>query len=381
VDVCSALDDGDPPVPLVLNSTVLVGADCNRYTVPLQVPLLVTDTSTVNLQVNPSVQQTLQADVIIAPGQLITNTTQGISLTCEQVQDCAFGITNNFFAYNDGANSVSFSPSADAGNLIGTGSDGRPFVAPSGLTVLDTDCLNLTLSGSQLSGAPVVSPAAGNTLVCNVDGLFVNLPAISVVGVDTDCAQVVVSEPTVNNFEVQAVPVISPAAGNQLVCTASGLYAAPAPLSGGAIGEADTGTVVNSGAVAAPAIFSSATAVLLISNPSAVRSAILTIYANIPTTALTAASAQFNVSTEVRHTFNLPAVSVVANARLSYWSQEATTAGGAEVGTSLGERSFSFIVPPGFVGNYQINTIVTVNTGNGALFVDVNGARFTLVTI
>jgi hypothetical protein len=226
VDVCAALDDGNAPVPATPGVTPLVGSDCNRYTVPLQTPLLVVDSSSVNLSINPTVQQTLQADVILAPNQLIQNLAQGLSLTCEQVQDCVFTITNNFWTYNDAANSVQFNPSSDTGNQITTGSDGRPFVAASPLAVADTPCLNLTLAANVISGVPTISPDAGNLIQCTGNGLFVFPTQVSITGTDTDCFQVTASEPTENNFEIAVTPIISPAPGNTLSCTAAGLYAA-----------------------------------------------------------------------------------------------------------------------------------------------------------
>ncbi len=168
--------------------------------------------------------QTLQADVIIAPNQLILNTGLGISLTCEQVQDCIFTMTNNFWTYNDGANSVTFNPSSDAGNQISVGTDGRPFVPPASLAVQDTPCLDLTLVAGVLSGNPVISPNAGNLIDCLGNGLFVSPSDVSITGISSDCIQVGVSEPTVNNFEVTAIPILSIAEPNALQCLADGLF-------------------------------------------------------------------------------------------------------------------------------------------------------------
>lgn len=227
VDVCSALDDGNLPVPAVVGATVLVGADCNRYTIP-ETSINVIDTSTVNLTASGSFNHTLQADVKVQPNTLLEIGPQGLQVTCEAAQDCIFNTTNNFWAYDDGSNAVAFNPSADAGNQITNGTDGRPFVPSSEPTVADTDCIHLEINSGEITAEPIISLVSGNILQCLGDGLYANVSPlpIEINGDSTPCINVAVNEPTTDNFVITAAPVISPDGGNTLECRANGLFAA-----------------------------------------------------------------------------------------------------------------------------------------------------------
>lgn len=229
VSVCAALDDGPVATPATPGVTELVGADCNRYTLPTGTNLTVTDTTTVN---HTLVGNNLQSSVIISPSTLISAGPFGLQVLCEDVQDCVFTITNNFWSYNDLGNSVVFNPSADSGNQLGLGSDGRPYVPPATeqITVTDTSCINLTITGGNISAVPIISPQAGNILSCENDGLYAAATVdIGITGQDTNCIDIGVTEATPNNFVITAVPVISSDLGNSLECRVTGLYA---PLSG-----------------------------------------------------------------------------------------------------------------------------------------------------
>lgn len=224
VDVCTALNSGAPPVPATVAVTALVGADCNRYTIPPQVPVTALDTATADITISGGTQ--VRVDVKIEPGTLLSIGASGLQVTCEAVQDCVFGTTNNFWTYNDLGNSVSFNPSADAGNQIVTGADGRPYVAEFALSVLDTNCINLQLAAGVLSAVPIISAQPDNAILCLPDGLFASALDVSVTGDATNCFTVGVSELTANQFVVSVTPIISPVAGNVLQCTVQGLYAA-----------------------------------------------------------------------------------------------------------------------------------------------------------
>jgi hypothetical protein len=222
VSVCEALAEAPGPSTAVPGVTELIGADCAKYTLPTGTTLQVQDTGTVNLSWDGT---TLQADVLVQPSTLLSTGPQGLQVTCEAVQDCVFGIANNFWSYNDVANQVLFNPSSDTGNKLVTGSDGRPFVGPDPLSVEDTQCINLALVDNVLSATPILNPLPGNALVCDGDGLFVPEQSVDVAGLVTQCINVTVGEPTPDNFEVSAVPILSTDPGNVLECRPTGLYA------------------------------------------------------------------------------------------------------------------------------------------------------------
>lgn len=220
VDVCSALAGGNPPQPAVVDSTVLVGADCNRYTLPVPTPMAVVDTTSVDLTFDGT---TLQADVNLQPATLLTMGAQGLQVTCEATQDCVFGISNNFWSYNDLGNSVAFLPSADAANQIGVGSDGRPYVPAMSLTATNSNCIQLAITAGVIQAQPIISAAANNGLQCLTDGLFAPANMPNIVGGDTACASTYV-QLLLGTYTVFTQPTISPTVGNQLQCLVDGLF-------------------------------------------------------------------------------------------------------------------------------------------------------------
>lgn len=224
IDVCAELASFPQNGPAVPDQTLLVGSDCQVYTLPESTVQSVGDTQSLDLSLVGGV---LTGNVVVAPGQLIQSTAQGLSLTCEQVQDCAFGITNDFWTYNDAANQVLFNPSDDAGNAIVQGSDFRPFVAPTVVTVTDTSCINLTALDNDISAAIVLSATPGNDLLCLGDGLYVAAGDATVVGDATSCINVFVSESPIDTFTITAVPTLSPDAGNALECRINGMFVPP----------------------------------------------------------------------------------------------------------------------------------------------------------
>lgn len=222
VDVCSALDDGLPPVPAVVGTTVLVGADCNRYTIPAAVPLVGGVTPTASTTVAANV---VTANVLIDPdNDLIVIGNAGLQVTCEDVQDCVFGINNNFWNYNDLGNVVSFFPSTDVGNQIGVGSDGRPFVPAAALTVSDTNCISPVLLAGNLTINPIISAEPNNGILCLADGLFSPTGNANIQGLATNCFQTTVTPGPNNSFTIQVFPIIQASPNNALVCTPTGLF-------------------------------------------------------------------------------------------------------------------------------------------------------------
>lgn len=239
LNLCQQLSALPGPSEAVVGVTELVGADCQTYTLPEAAVIGIADTTSVDLDIDGG--PTLRATVNIQPNTLLTLGPQGLQVTCEAVQDCTFGILNNFWSYNDALNRVDFNPSADAGNQITVGSDNRPFVAPSALSVLDTSCINLTLASNVLSAAPIISAQPDNAIQCLGDGLFAQAFEVGITANNVSpCTVVTVAEPTPNNFEISAAPVISATAGNQLTCEADGLYVPESPAAAFTLIAGDT---------------------------------------------------------------------------------------------------------------------------------------------
>lgn len=235
VDICARLAALPGPTPAVIGVTELVGSDCNTYTLPTSVPVTVSDTTTLNLQLAVN---DISGTVIVQPNTLLTVGPQGLAVTCEDVQDCIWTTPSNFFSYNDALPFITFVPSTDAGNQIINGTDGRPYVAPDIFLVDDTDCINLSFIADTLTAVPIISPNAGNALSCTATGLYAaTAPEMTLVGGASDCAIVSVIEGPTDTFTITAIPTVSVAVGNQLTCTPAGLFV---PSSGGSISVDDT---------------------------------------------------------------------------------------------------------------------------------------------
>lgn len=117
------------------------------------------------------------------------------------------------------------------------GADCQTYTVPeTPLTVIDSDCINLTASGDfghTLTADVIISPNEGNTITCEVNGLFVPTAEDTtvVVGSDTDCISVTVVEGPDDTFTVSAEPIISPNANNAITCIGNGLFAnTPTPI-------------------------------------------------------------------------------------------------------------------------------------------------------
>lgn len=238
LSVCNELQDFLPST-FVYGQTELIGTfnqQCFKFTLPAPVPVTVLNTNTIDMIL---VGQQIHSIVNIAPvggdGQLLTEIAGGLIVTCEAVQDCIFTIPNNFWQYNDPGDSVLFSPSTDAGQAITTGTDGKPYVPSLAVTlsVLDTDCLNLTYNTTTnvLSGQIIISPDAGNQIQCTPNGLFVPNTAASFLPFNNLCLATTVNQPTPNQFQILVSPIISPDAGNIFECRGNGIYVSEAASS------------------------------------------------------------------------------------------------------------------------------------------------------
>jgi hypothetical protein len=113
------LNDGDSPVPAVKELTVLVGADCNRYTIPGDQVLTVVDTSCLNLSVSGPYNHTLTGNVLIAPGQLIPVHRAGPVPDVRAGPGLRVDRHQQLLVYDDINNAVYFRASTDAGNQLG----------------------------------------------------------------------------------------------------------------------------------------------------------------------------------------------------------------------------------------------------------------------
>lgn len=137
----------------------------------------VADTNTVNL--TQSGAGLITADVIIDPvaGNLLVAGPDGLSVTCESIQDCVGQGFGGGLLYDDAAGTFTANISPMAGNSLSIAGDGGLFVPPGGaatITTADTPCIDLSGNGAgatPLSAAPIINAAAGNLLTCTPTGL------------------------------------------------------------------------------------------------------------------------------------------------------------------------------------------------------------------
>lgn len=147
----------------------------------------VTDTNTVDhtlvgagTQANPYI---LTSNVKISPaaGNLVTTDANGLLVTCESVQDCVGQGFDDGLIYDDALNQYRARLSTDAGNVTVFGTDGGLYTPTGGgggglafVSTADTPCIDLSgngVVGTPLSAAPIIDPAAGNLMTCTATGL------------------------------------------------------------------------------------------------------------------------------------------------------------------------------------------------------------------
>lgn len=206
-ELLGALTLGAP----VAEGTVLVGADCLRHVMPaFQGPLTFNDTNCIALDVTGNI---VTATPIISP-------TPGNTLTCTE-DGLMSNVCTGIQALPDGAAVVAGT------ELVGADCNihAMPaFQAP--LTFNDTNCINLTLTGTVVTADPIISPDAGNQLECTANGLFV---AETVVPAETpitpfDTPTVDINVSGVANHTIQARVKVSANAGNAISEEIDGLY-------------------------------------------------------------------------------------------------------------------------------------------------------------
>lgn len=436
-DLCD--DIGDLPVgaPSVPGVSSFVGTDCQTH-VLTETPITVVDTLSVNLTSSGSFGHTIQADVLLDPDpdNIITITAGGLMVDCDDVAACvtipdvlvADTITVDMTKIGDTI-SADVNVSAIAGNdiviqpdglysntcnrlaaapyngdvVLGVtqliGDDCQAYTIPASIATdieivgLDTDCIDITVTEAPagtftVSAAPIIDPQVGNLLECTEDGLLVlGSSSATIVASDTNCINMSAVEGPADTWTVSAQPILAPnhtgypVGCNGIECTGAGLSAPPDVA--GAIGEEDFGgNFLNGVAMAQNELQSSAELELLIENPSDCRSALLTINLLIPAAGGEAVTnlADNRLQIEINHEFNLPGVSVIPMALFTVWQVNMNHNG--PVGTPPASRPFNFIVPPSFSGSYTVQVDVTQLGGDATgVFVGNIGSSYTLITI
>lgn len=254
VDVCDSLAATTNGGVAEYGVTQLVGRDCKYYT--LEEASLTTvvpsDTSCINMMVNeaPTGTFTVSAVPVISPvgDNQITCTPQGLyvqSVTVVPGDTSCVNMMVNEAPENTFTISAEPKLSPAEGNALvctdqGLYVTGDPLLVPVTITVVDTDCIDFTLTNPvansyELTADIIIDPAADNQVSCEVTGLYVPQGAGTVIGVvDTNCLNLTVTEPTPGTFSLTGNPIVSVTAGNILSCTGNGLYV-PTPATGAGV--------------------------------------------------------------------------------------------------------------------------------------------------
>lgn len=176
-----------------------------------QTPITPVDTPSVNLTVSGVDNHTLQADVIISPdlGNTLVENANGLfaaggaitvldtpCIDLEGVGTVADPLTADLILDPAGnlectAAGLRVEPSPNVGDVLTTSAVGVVTWEPGGgggaqtpLTVVDTNCINLTASGVDnhtLQADPIIDPDPCNVLTCEPTGLMVTLPGPEIV--------------------------------------------------------------------------------------------------------------------------------------------------------------------------------------------------------
>ena len=197
----------------VAAGTVLIGAGCVKHVMPaFQGPITVLDTSTIDL--------TLTAGNVLSGVVKVSDDIGNI------IEIHANGIYANLCT---GITALPVGTPAVAGTVL-VGADCLKHAFPAfqtPITILDTSCLDLTLTNGVLSGVPIVSPSPGNQLACIASGLFVQapivLPEVPITTIDSTTINFTTSGQ--NNHTLTGTVNVSDDAGQSLIINAEGLYA------------------------------------------------------------------------------------------------------------------------------------------------------------
>lgn len=325
-DFCAGLGDVTPSVnPFEYGTTEVIATDCKSYTIPLPDPLNAIDTTTVNLTVTPT---TIQADVQVQPGSLLSIGTQGLQVTCESVQDCIGTTSNNFFTYNDPGNRFNFRVSTDPGNILTTGTDTYPFVPAPIITITNSsDCLVLSATGQHITSNLLISPDACNSILCHANGLFVDEGPNGTQGqVDN------LGNPSITTQNIVAVQTIT-------------------------VPQLD----------------------LSITNPSDCHSATLIYTIRTPNVDIDYNGVPYQVKFLTEANINFPGV-LVTGGFITY-SEHWLSSSFARQGTPQADMTFIVTVPPSFVGNYSVRWSALGEVGNGNITAGPVSINFALNAI
>lgn len=208
-ELLSTLTVGSP----VIAGTVLVGADCLTHLMPaFQVPITVSDTSTLNLTLAGA---NISGVVIVSDdaGNIIEIRADGLyANVCTGIEELVAGTPISTGTVLVGADCLTHAMPS--------------FQTP--ITVADTTCIDLTFAANVLSATPVISPTDGNQLVCSANGLLVPASAAPsetpITALDSASVDIIVSG--VNSHTVQAHVRISEQAGNVVNILTDGLHVA-----------------------------------------------------------------------------------------------------------------------------------------------------------
>lgn len=214
--LCATLEALASGGSVELGVTQVVGSDCLLYTIP-ETPLVANDSTSVDFTTSGDFNHTLTAVVKISqdPGNDISIHTDGIySNTCDRLASALSG------------------GEVIPGQTLLIGQDCLGYTIPvnpsqTPINVTDTNCINLTASGpsnTNLQADIIISPDVGNQVSCTANGLFVPSAEVILNPVDTNCINMSITESPPGTYAISADPIISPADGNQLQCTNQGLY-------------------------------------------------------------------------------------------------------------------------------------------------------------
>lgn len=225
-----------------------------------------------------------------------------------------------------------------------------PSAVATPLTVLDTSTVDLTLTlANVLSADVIVSPDAGNTLVANANGLFVPTPPSAITVADTPCIDL-----DLTGGVVTATPILSADDCNALSCSLDGLLVLESTSSGlmtEEVVQLDQPVLVGS-------VLDLGLITLDIENPSSCRSAILSIHLQTPsicTVSVDPVQTRFDLLLQR----NLAPVYSEAEFVLT-----STSFNSANDSDASYDRGWVYTVPPGFTGSITVRVRVTQITGS-----------------
>lgn len=211
--------DGVTIVPDALGIVNLTDNDINS----------ILDSSTVDLTL-VGTELTAAVKISTTGANLLTAAADGLSVDCENVQDCVSTLFTGWTTYNDATNRITVAPSTDANNMLSIGSDGKLFVAETPLTVVNSNSVQLTagVTGQGHTGLTAsirISANAGNQVTVNADGIYVAAATAETPLTTTSSNSITLTAGVTGNGHtgVTASLKVDPAAGNLITTSAAGV--------------------------------------------------------------------------------------------------------------------------------------------------------------